>query len=59
MLEMKVETELIRKSLRADAKMGFLHSEMRGWARLFEKKHIDRTLIGVLMMVFQREFIRF
>jgi hypothetical protein len=53
-MEMRVETELVRKSLQADARKGFMYSEARAWARLFERKYIDRTLVGVLMMVFQR-----
>ena len=31
-------------------------AEFRSWARLFSKKFVDRTWIGVLMMVFQREW---
>ena len=33
-------------------------TEFRSWARLFSKKFIDRTWIGILMMVFQRECVR-
>ena len=30
-------------------------AEFKSWARLFSRKFIDRTWIGILMMVFQRE----
>lgn len=32
-------------------------AEFRSWARLFSSKFIDRTWIGILMMVFQRESV--
>ena len=31
-----------------------IKAEYRSWARLFSRKFIDRTWIGILMMVFQR-----
>jgi len=58
-MEMRVETELIQRSLQADRKRGFMYHEARAWARLFDRKYIGRTLIGVMMMVFQRKSIIF
>jgi len=56
--EMRVEAQLIQhhQSLTAGAKTGIMYTEARAWGRLFEREYIDRTLIGVLMMVFQRWF---
>jgi hypothetical protein len=51
---MRVEMMLIQRSTQADPKKGFMRSEARSWARLFEAKYIDRTLIGIVVMVFQR-----
>ena len=31
-----------------------IRSEFKSWTRLFSRKFIDRTWIGILMMVFQR-----
>jgi hypothetical protein len=31
-----------------------VYAEAQAWARLFERKNIDRTLIGIMIMVFQR-----
>ena len=32
-----------------------IRAEFKSWTRLFNRKFIDRTWIGILMMVFQRE----
>ena len=31
-----------------------IRAEFKSWTRLFSRKFIDRTWIGILMMVFQR-----
>ena len=36
------------------SKPGNIAVEFKSWARLFSRKFIDRTWIGILMMVFQR-----
>jgi len=36
------------------SKPGKIAVEFKSWARLFSRKFIDRTWIGILMMVFQR-----
>jgi hypothetical protein len=33
-----------------------LRKEALAWARLFDNRYIDRTLVGVLVMFFQREY---
>lgn len=53
---MRVETELVRRSLGSEAdKLGF-KTEWNAWKKLFSKKYRNRTMIGVLIMVFQRAF---
>jgi hypothetical protein len=32
-----------------------LRKEALAWARLFDNRYIDRTLVGVMVMFFQRE----
>ncbi|RPD57674.1 general substrate transporter [Lentinus tigrinus ALCF2SS1-7] len=59
MLEMQVEAALVEQTAGSDgahsvAKTGTLHAELHAWGRLFEPKLIRRTLIGVVMMVFQQ-----
>ena len=70
MLEMQVEARLVRRtqglsSGRVGGQLGEddgdlkskrtkISAEFKSWARLFSKKFIDRTWIGILMMVFQR-----
>jgi hypothetical protein len=36
------------------SKSATITAEFKSWARLFSRKFIDRTWIGILMMVFQR-----
>ena len=36
------------------SKSAKITAEFKSWARLFSGKFIDRTWIGILMMVFQR-----
>jgi hypothetical protein len=54
---MRVEAKLLEQRQKMETgatETGFMYTEARAWARLFEYKYIDRTLIGLLMMVFQR-----
>ena len=58
---MRVETELIHRSLRTesdsdDNKKSGIKAEWKTWKTLFSKKYRDRTMIGLLVMVFQRMF---
>lgn len=57
---MQVEASFIEQSMNSDAtlraKHGTLRAELRAWGRLFEPKLLRRTLIGVVMMAFQRAF---
>lgn len=55
LLEMRVETMLIeRKFARSDGGSGAKPSELELWKRLFQKEYRDRTMIGIMIMVFQR-----
>lgn len=53
---MRVETALIQQTLglQATTNVFNLHAELQAWKKLFEVRLIDRTLAGVLIMVFQR-----
>jgi hypothetical protein len=55
LLEMRVETALTQQTIGIDKHN--LRSEAIAWARLFDRKYIDRTLIGILMMFFQRKLL--
>ena len=50
---MQVEATLVRRTLGQD-KPSF-RSEVLAWVRLFDGKYIDRTLIGIFIMFFQRK----
>ncbi|KAF8815983.1 general substrate transporter [Phlegmacium glaucopus] len=54
LLEMRVETELIHRSLGHELSKPGFKSEWKAWKKLFNKKYRDRTMIGVLIMVFQQ-----
>jgi hypothetical protein len=51
---MRVETELIHRSLGNESDKSGFKAEWKTWKRLFSKKYRDRTMIGVSVMVFQR-----
>ncbi|THH16105.1 hypothetical protein EW146_g4483 [Bondarzewia mesenterica] len=53
LLEMQVEADLIQQTTGTDDK-NRLRNEALAWARLFDHKYIDRTLVGVLIMFFQQ-----
>ena len=57
---MQVEAALIEQTSANDgtsvAKAGTLQAEVYAWKRLFGPKLLRRTLIGVVMMIFQRTF---
>ena len=52
---MQVEVALIRQTTMLAEDKG-LHREARAWFLLFDHRYINRTLVGILMMFFQREF---
>ncbi|RDX49352.1 general substrate transporter [Lentinus brumalis] len=58
LLEMQAEAALIEQTTGNDdmhtAKPGTLQAELRAWGRLFEPQLLRRTLIGVVMMLFQQ-----
>ena len=52
---MRTEALLIEQTVgRNAAKDAGISREAQAWSRLFSKKYIKRTLIGVTMMFFQR-----
>lgn len=53
---MRVEKELIHCSLGHEPDKSGFKAEWKAWKGLFQKKYRDRTMIGVLIMVFQRAF---
>ena len=54
-LEMQVEAEVLRRNGSAQRNSSFA-SYVDSFRRLFSKQYIDRTLIGVMIMFFQRLF---
>jgi len=53
LLEMQVETILVQR-LDGDRTTKGVFDELRAWKKLFGRKYRDRTMVGVLIMVFQR-----
>jgi hypothetical protein len=53
MLEMRVQASVVREMNPRDDNNA-LRAEALTWARLFERRYIDRTIIGILIMFFQR-----
>ena len=51
---MQVEANLIHRMTGADDKNSF-RNEARAWAKLFDRRYLDRTLIGIMIMFFQRK----
>lgn len=59
LLEMQVEAALVqRRTLASDdgGKYSRYPAAIRPWAQLFEHRYRDRTMIGILMMCFQRAY---
>lgn len=54
LLEMRVEKELIHRSLGHEPDKSRFIAEWKAWKNLFGKKYRDRTMIGVLIMFFQQ-----
>ena len=55
LLEMRAEALLVEKTFGYGTKEGTFAAEARAWRQLFSGKYINRTLIGILMMFFQRK----
>ncbi|ETW83108.1 major facilitator superfamily [Heterobasidion irregulare TC 32-1] len=53
-LEMQVEANLIYRMTGTDDKNSF-RNEARSWVKLFDRRYLDRTLIGIMIMFFQRK----
>ena len=61
---MKVETTLIQRAINGQdpateeqvkERRWDLRDEIQSWGRLFSNRYRDRTMVGILVMVFQRE----
>ena len=52
---MRAEVLLIEQSFGITGKDGNIREEVRAWGHLFSKKYYNRTLIGIMMMFFQRK----
>ncbi|TFK21871.1 general substrate transporter [Coprinopsis marcescibilis] len=54
LLEMKVESALIIRTMGSDSSKPGLVSEFKAWKQLFNKEYRPRTWIGIMIMVFQQ-----
>ncbi|KAI9463251.1 hypothetical protein BJY52DRAFT_1254089 [Lactarius psammicola] len=53
LMEMEAEAVMLRRSTPIDDGR-FMRSEALAWARLFDRRYIDRTLVGIMVMFFQQ-----
>lgn len=51
---MQVEAELIKRSAPSIVDKNPIVAELHRWKRLFSSKVVNRTMIGIMMMFFQR-----
>jgi hypothetical protein len=56
-MEMEAEAIVLQKASPISGRRP-LRTEALAWARLFDSRYIDRTLVGVMVMFFQRECCR-
>jgi hypothetical protein len=54
LLEMEAEAIMLQRA-NPIGRSGPLRNEALAWARLFDRRYVDRTLVGVMVMFFQRE----
>ncbi|KAF9443883.1 general substrate transporter [Macrolepiota fuliginosa MF-IS2] len=54
LLEMKVEATLIQQTSGRDLSKSGCIGELKSWEQLFSPRYRDRTMIGVMIMVFQQ-----
>ena len=52
---MRAEVLLVEQTFGETTKDGGVRAEIQAWCHLFRKKYIKRTLIGIMMMFFQRQ----
>ena len=55
LLEMEAEAMMLQKTSPIGRSQP-LRDEALAWARLFDHRYIDRTLVGIVVMFFQREY---
>ena len=53
-MEMEAEAVMLQRSTPIN-NGGFMRGEALAWARLLDRRYIDRTLVGTAVMFFQRE----
>lgn len=53
---MRAEVLLVEQTFGVTSKEGGIRAEVHAWGYLFRKKYLNRTLIGIMMMFFQREY---
>ncbi|KAI9439801.1 general substrate transporter [Lactarius indigo] len=53
LMEMEAEAVMLQRSTPIDDGR-FMRNEALAWARLFDRRYIDRTLIGIMVMFFQQ-----
>ncbi|KAI0300838.1 hypothetical protein BC826DRAFT_1090192 [Russula brevipes] len=53
LMEMEAEATMLQRASPIDRRRP-LRSEALAWAKLFDRRYIDRTLVGVLVMFFQQ-----
>ena len=54
LIEMEAEVTMLQKTSPIGRSRP-LRDEALAWARLFDHRYIDRTLVGIVVMLFQRE----
>ena len=52
---MEAEATMLQKTSPIGSRSRPLRDEALAWAKLFDHRYIDRTLVGVVVMFFQRE----
>lgn len=53
LMEMEAEAVMLQRSTPVN-NGGFIRGEALAWARLFDRRYIDRTLVGTVVMFFQQ-----
>jgi len=53
LMEMEAEVVMLQRTTPINHG-GFMRNEALAWARLFDRRYIDRTLVGIMVMFFQQ-----
>ena len=57
LMEMEAEAVMLQRTTPINDGR-FMRNEALAWARLFDRRYIDRTLVGTMVMFFQRESLQ-